>query len=170
VELQSYIRAVPDFPTPGILFRDITPLLGNKDELREAVRLMSARWQGRGVEMVAATESRGFIFGTAIAIELGAGFIPVRKEGRLPWKTRSVEYTLEYRRDVLHIHEDALAGGRRVLVVDDLIATGGTARAVVDLVRELGGIVVGVAVLIELAELKGRERLRGFEVHSEIVF
>jgi adenine phosphoribosyltransferase len=170
MELRDLIRDVPGFPQPGIIFRDITPLLGDRDALREAVRLMSSRWKGHGVEMVAATESRGFIFGTAMAVELGAGFIPVRKAGRLPWKTRSVEYTLEYRSDVLHIHEDALDRGRRVLVVDDLIATGGTARAVVDLVRELGGIVVGVGVLIELSELKGRDRLRGLEFHSEIVF
>jgi adenine phosphoribosyltransferase len=170
VSLASYIRDVPDFPIPGILFRDITPLLRDPDALREAVERMCQPWERRGVQLVAAMEARGFMFGAAMAIRLGAGFVPVRKAGKLPWRTRSVAYTLEYREDVLHIHEDAIAPGQRVLVVDDVIATGGTAKAVVDLVEQLGGVVVGVQFLIELADLEGRELLEGHEVQAVITF
>ena len=168
--LGRYIRDVPDFPVPGILYRDITPLLAVPEALRQAVELMSEPWRDRGVDRVASMEARGFIFGAGIALELGAGFVPVRKEGKLPWKTREVRYTLEYGSDVLHMHEDAVAGGQRVLVVDDLIATGGTASAVVDLVEQLGGEVVGVQFLIELSELKGRDLLRGHDVRSVIIY
>src|SRR5207237_3346051 len=125
--LERYIRSVPDFPVPGILYRDITPLLADPGALRVAVELMSAPWRGRGVDLVASMEARGFIFGAGIALDLGAGFVPVRKSGKLPWKTREVRYTLEYGSDVLHMHEDAVAEGQKVLVVDDLIATGETA-------------------------------------------
>jgi adenine phosphoribosyltransferase len=166
VNLASYIRDVPDFPIPGILFRDITPLLRDPGALRQAVERMSEPWQGRGVELVAAMEARGFMFGAAMAIRLGAGFVPVRKAGKLPWRTRSVAYTLEYRGDVLHVHEDAVSPGQRVLVVDDVVATGGTAKAVVELVDQLGGVVAGVQFLIELADLKGRELLAGHEVQA----
>jgi adenine phosphoribosyltransferase len=166
VNLASYIRDVADFPIPGILFRDITPLLRDPGALREAVERMSEPWQGRGVELVAAMEARGFMFGAAMAIRLGAGFVPVRKAGKLPWRTRSVAYTLEYRGDVLHVHEDAVSPGQRVLVVDDVVATGGTAKAVVELVDQLGGVVAGVQFLIELADLKGRELLAGHEVQA----
>jgi adenine phosphoribosyltransferase len=166
VNLASYIRDVPDFPIPGILFRDITPLLRDPGALREAVERMSEPWQGRGVELVAAMEARGFMFGAAMAIRLGAGFVPLRKAGKLPWRTRSVAYTLEYRGDVLHVHEDAVSPGQRVLVVDDVVATGGTAKAVVELVDQLGGVVAGVQFLIELADLKGRELLAGHEVQA----
>jgi len=170
VNLAGYIRDVPDFPIPGILFRDITPLLQDARALREAVERMSAPWLGRGVQLVAAMEARGFMFGAAMAIRMGAGFVPVRKAGKLPWQTRSVAYTLEYREDVLHVHEDAVSAGQRVLVVDDVVATGGTAKAVVDLVEQLGGVVVGVQFLIELADLKGRELLSGHEVQAVITF
>jgi len=170
VNLASYIRDVPDFPIPGILFRDITPLLHDPAALREAVERMSEPWEGRGVHLVAAMEARGFMFGAAMAIRMGAGFVPVRKAGKLPWRTRSVAYTLEYREDVLHVHEDAVSTGQRVLVVDDVIATGGTAKAVVELVEQLGGLVVGVQFLIELADLKGRELLAGHEVQAVITF
>jgi adenine phosphoribosyltransferase len=170
VNLAEYIRDIPDFPIPGILFRDITPLLRDPHALREAVERMSEPWQARDVHLVAAMEARGFMFGAAMAIRLGAGFVPVRKAGKLPSRTRSVAYTLEYREDVLHVHEDAVSAGQRVLVVDDVVATGGTARAVVDLVDQLGGVVVGVQFLIELAELKGRELLEGREVQAVITY
>jgi adenine phosphoribosyltransferase len=170
VNLAERLRDVPDFPIPGILFRDITPLLGDEEALREAVEAMTEPWLGRGVDLVAAMEARGFMFGGAMAIRLGAGFVPVRKEGKLPWRTRSVKYSLEYREDVLHVHEDAVSPGQKVLVVDDVIATGGTAAAVVELVEQLGGEVVGVQFLIELAELGGRELLEGHEVRSLITY
>ena len=168
MNLAEHIRTVPDFPLPGILFRDITPLLRDPDALREAVEAMSDPWRGRGVELVAAMEARGFMFGAAMAVRLGAGFVPLRKEGKLPWRTRNVRYTLEYREDVLHVHEDAVDRRQRELVVDDVIATGGTARAVVDLVGQLGGEVVGVQFLVELTELGGRDLLAGHEVHAVI--
>jgi adenine phosphoribosyltransferase len=170
VNLAERIRDVPDFPIPGILFRDITPLLGDEEALREAVEAMTEPWLGRGVDLVAAMEARGFMFGGAMAIRLGAGFVPVRKEGKLPWRTRSVKYSLEYREDVLHVHEDAVRPGQKVLVVDDVIATGGTAAAVVELVEQLGGEVVGVQFLIELTDLGGRRLLEGHEVRSVITY
>ena len=170
MNLAERVRAVPDFPVPGILFRDITPLLGDAAALREAVDRMSDAWRGAPVDMVAAMEARGFIFGAAIAYRLGAGFVPVRKEGRLPWQTYSAHYELEYRSDVLHIHRDALRPGQKVLVVDDLVATGGTAKAVVELVEKLGGEVVGLGFLIELSDLRGRELLKGYPVKSVLEF
>jgi adenine phosphoribosyltransferase len=170
VKLEQFIRDVPDFPVEGILFRDITPLLGDPAALQASVEAMTEPWLGRGVDLVAAMEARGFMFGTPMALRLGAGFVPVRKEGKLPWKTRSIDYTLEYREDILHIHEDAVSPGQRVLVVDDLIATGGTAAAVVALVEQLGGEVVGVQFLVELSELGGRELLGAHEVRSVIVY
>jgi adenine phosphoribosyltransferase len=170
VDLRTLIRDVQDFPMTGILFRDITPLLADAEGLRESVRQMSAPWRDRGVELVAAMEARGFMFAAPMAVELGAGFVPVRKEGKLPWRTRSVEYTLEYRSDVLHIHEDAVRPGQRVLVVDDVIATGGTAEAVVRLLEELKADVVGVQFLVELRDLGGRELLDGYDVRSVIAY
>jgi len=170
MNLREKIRTIPDFPIPGIMFRDITPLLADAEALAESIEAMSDRWRGRGIDLVAAMEARGFIFGPAIAKELGAGFVPVRKTGKLPFTTRSVEYTLEYRNDILHIHEDAVQRGQKVLVVDDLIATGGTARTVGQLVEVLGGEVVGFGFLVELVDLKGREVLAGYDVKSEIQF
>lgn len=161
---------MPDFPVPGILFRDITPLLADGGAFKEAVRRLAEPWQDREIELVASIEARGFIFGGSVAEVLGAGFVPVRKEGKLPWHTRSARYTLEYRSDVLYVHEDAIAPGQRVLVVDDLIATGGTAKAVVELVELLGGKVAGLAFLVELEGLRGRELLPGYEVSSVIRF
>ena len=170
MNLRDKIRTIPDFPIPGIMFRDITPLLADPAALKESVEAMSRHWSGKDIDLVAAMEARGFIFGAAIAKEIGAGFVPVRKSGKLPYTTRSVEYTLEYRNDILHIHEDAVRPGQKVLVVDDLIATGGTARAVAQLVELLGGEVVGFGFLIELVDLKGREVLAGYDVKSEIEF
>ena len=170
MNLATYIRDVPDFPIPGILFRDITPLLRDPQALRAAVEAMSEPWRDRQVDLVAAMEARGFMFGAAMAVRLGAGFVPVRKEGKLPWRTRQVRYTLEYREDVLHIHDDAIGAGQRVLVVDDVIATGGTAAAVVELVEQLGGTVVGVQFLVELTDLGGRALLADREVRSVITY
>ena len=170
MKLEERIRTIPDFPVKGIMFRDIAPLLESPEGLREAVERMAGHWAGRGIVKVAAMEARGFVFGAAIALRLGAGFVLVRKPGKLPFRTRSISYHLEYRSDVLHIHEDAIQRGDKVLVVDDLLATGGTARAVVDLVEQLGGTVEGISVLIELVGLHGRQMLPGREIRSEIVF
>jgi adenine phosphoribosyltransferase len=167
-DLTPFIRDIPDFPKPGIVFKDITPLLLDPGALDAAVRGLAEWSRPRGVELVVAAEARGFILGGALARELGAGFIPARKPGKLPHETVSAEYALEYGIDALEVHADALAGGARVLVHDDVLATGGTARALAELVETLGGEVVGCAFLIELAFLGGRERLAGFETHALI--
>ena len=170
MNLRDHIRTIPDFPIPGIMFRDITPLLGDAAALAESIDVMSSHWRDARIDLVAAMEARGFIIGGAMAKELDAGFVPVRKTGKLPFTTRTVDYTLEYRNDALFIHEDAVQPGQRVLVVDDLIATGGTARAVAQLVEMLGGKVVGFGFLVELVDLEGREVLAGYDVRSEIQF
>jgi adenine phosphoribosyltransferase len=170
VDLASRIRDIPDFPKPGILYKDITPLLLDAEALRQAVAEL-AEWAGpHGVDYVVAAEARGFILGAALAIELGAGFVPARKPGKLPSNTISADYILEYGVDSLELHSDALAHGARVLVHDDLLATGGTARALADLVQGTGAEVVGCAFLVELAFLGGRERLTGYDVHSLISY
>jgi len=168
MDLERYIRDVPDFPREGIVFKDITPLLAEPAALDEAVRRLAEPFTGRGVDLVAAVESRGFIFGAAVARELGAGFVPLRKPGKLPRETVRKEYALEYGTDAIEIHADAVGAGARVLMVDDLLATGGTMAAACELVRELGGEVVAVAFLIELCFLKGREKLPGCEIHTLI--
>lgn len=169
-ELASRIRSIPDFPIPGILFRDITPLLRDACAFRSALDLLAEHWKDAGVELVAAVESRGFIVGAPVAERLQAGFIPVRKPGKLPWRKSRVEYQLEYGTEAIEMHEDAVAPGQRVLIVDDLLATGGTAGAVRHLVERAGGTVVGFGFLIELAGLRGRERLAGYPVFSLIVY
>jgi adenine phosphoribosyltransferase len=169
-ELKRYVRDVPDFPQPGIVFRDITPLLGRKELFREVVSMMSKRWTDAPPDLVAAIEARGFIPGAAIAVKLNAGFVPIRKVGKLPWKTISDAYQLEYGANELEVHSDAVEPGQKVLIVDDVLATGGTAAAAVRLIRKLGGEVIGVQVLIELEALGGRKLLEGVEVISEIVY
>jgi adenine phosphoribosyltransferase len=170
LNLAAYIKDVPDFPVPGILFRDITPLLREPAALKAAIEGMVAPWRDSRVDLVAAMEARGFMFGGAMAMLLGAGFVPVRKEGKLPRETVSVDYVLEYRDDVLHVHADAVEPGQRVLVVDDVIATGGTAAAVVKLIERLGGTVVGAQFLVELSDLAGRDLLKDHPVHSLITY
>lgn len=165
--LKALIREVPNFPKPGIVFRDFTPLLADPRGLALAVELMANPYRGQGVDLVVGAESRGFIFGTAIAQALSAGFVPVRKPKKLPREVHAVDYALEYGSDRLEMHADALTAGRRVLVVDDLLATGGTLEACCQLVRRAGAQITGITVLIELAALKGRERITPFgPVHS----
>src|SRR5262245_23288444 len=165
-ELKAKIRDIKDFPTEGILFRDITTLLKDPKAFKEVLDRLATDYIQSRVEVVVGIESRGFIFGGALAHELGAGFVPVRKLGKLPAKTIEVEYELEYGRDALAMHEDAISPGQRVLVVDDLLATGGTMAATLRLVQQVGGVVVGVVVLIELAFLNGRAKLRDYPVTS----
>jgi adenine phosphoribosyltransferase len=167
-KLESYIRDVPDFPKKGIIFKDITPLLGAPAAFDEAVVLLAGPFEASGVEKVVAVESRGFIFGGALARHLGAGFVPLRKPGKLPHRTVRKTYQLEYGADALEIHADALARGAKVLMVDDLLATGGTMAAACDLVESLGGKIVGVTFVIELLFLHGREKLGGYNVHALI--
>ena len=168
--LRAKIRDINDFPTEGILFKDITTLLKDGPAWRFAVDSLASHYQKDKVEIVVGVESRGFIFGGAIVHQLNAGFVPVRKLGKLPGKTIEVEYELEYGRDALAMHEDAIRQGQRVLAVDDLLATGGTMAATLRLVEQLGGRVVGVAFMIELAFLKGREKLKNYPLHSLITY
>ena len=158
-DLTRYIRAIPDFPTKGILFRDITPLLQHGPAFRQAIRMLAARHDGRRPDAVVAIESRGLIVGSALAYELGVGVVPVRKKGKLPHKTFQASYTLEYGTDTLEIHQDALARGAQVLLVDDLLATGGTMGATIQLIEQCGGQIIELAFLIELTALNGRARL-----------
>jgi adenine phosphoribosyltransferase len=168
--LRAKIRDIKDFPTEGILFKDITTLLRDGPAWRYAVDSLASHYQKDKVDVVVGVESRGFIFGGAIAHQLNAGFVPVRKLGKLPGKTIEVEYELEYGRDALAMHEDAITSGQRVLAVDDLLATGGTMGATLRLVEQLGGKVVGVAFMIELAFLKGREKLKNYPLHALITY
>jgi adenine phosphoribosyltransferase len=169
-ELRAKIRDIKDFPTEGILFKDITTLLKDPPAFHYVIDHLASRYQNAGVEVVIAVESRGFIFGGALAHQLRAGFVPVRKLGKLPGKTIEVEYELEYGRDALAIHEDGIKAGQKVLAVDDLLATGGTMAATLRLIEQLGGQVVGVAFLIELAFLHGREKLKQYALHSLITY
>src|SRR5205823_11583887 len=169
-DLRAKIRDIKDFPTEGILFKDITTLLKDGPAFHYAIDVLARRYQKDRVDIVVAVQSRGFIFGGALAHALNAGFVPVRKLGKLPGKTIEGEYELEYGRDALAVHEDAVTQGQRVLAVDDLLATGGTMAATLRLVQQLGGKVVGVAFMIELAFLKGRDKLKDYPLHSLIVY
>jgi adenine phosphoribosyltransferase len=170
MDLKQHIRNVPDFPKAGILFYDITTLLRDPLGFKTTVDLLSTPYAGQGIDAVVGIESRGFILGAAVAERIGAGFIPIRKPGKLPWKTAAESYDLEYGTDKLEIHRDAVMPGERVLIVDDVLATGGTAAAAACLVRELGATIVGIGMVIELSFLKGREKLDGTPVHSLLVY
>jgi adenine phosphoribosyltransferase len=168
VDLRSKIRDVPDFPTEGILFKDVMPLIADPVAFRETIDRLAA-WAGpRTPDVILGAEARGFIFGGALAYALGCGFVPARKPGKLPWETIEATYDLEYGTDTLVVHADAVSAGNRVIVLDDVLATGGTARAKIDLVERLGGTVVGVLFVIELTFLHGREKLDGYDVHALI--
>ena len=170
MDLKKTIRDIPDFPKPGIIFKDITTMLGDPDALRYCVDKMSEYAKSCVAEVVVAAESRGFIFGMPIAYKLGIPFVPIRKPGKLPSKTYKATYDLEYGTDSLEIHQDAFAGGKKVLIVDDLLATGGTTGAMVELVKKIGGNVCGVAYVIELTFLDGRKKLPGLDVFSLITY
>ena len=169
-ELKKLIREVPDYPKPGILFYDLTTLLKDKKGFHALIDRLCEHYNGHRIDVVAGIEARGFIFAPALAYSLGAGFVPVRKPKKLPAKTSSVSYALEYGTDTLEIHEDAVQKGTRVIVCDDLLATGGTAAATVKLVQQLGGIVEGAAFAVELTFLKGRKKLQGIDVFSLIQY
>jgi adenine phosphoribosyltransferase len=170
IDLRDYILDVPDYPKPGIVFKDITPLLLDPRALNHTIDLLADYARERGADCVVAAEARGFVLGAAVAARIGAGFIPARKPEKLPREVRSVEYELEYGVDTIEIHRDALAHGRRVLVHDDLIATGGTAKACCELVEQAGAEVVGCAFVIELAFLGGREKLKPYDIHSLVTY
>ena len=170
MNLEKYIRSIPDWPKKGILFRDITPLLGNPKAFSAAVEALCAGFKKLGVEYVAAVEARGFIFGAAVADKLGVGFVPIRKKGKLPFKTKSVSYDLEYGTDTLEVHSDAIVKGAKVLMVDDLLATGGTMAAACRLIEKIGGQVMGITFLIELSELAGRKKLTKYQINTVISY
>ena len=160
MDLKQKIRTIPDFPEPGILFRDITTLLRDAEALNETIERFAEHYKNKKIDVVAGVESRGFIIGTPLAIRMGLGFIPIRKAGKLPGPTHGVDYDLEYGKDRVEVHQDAIPEGSRVLLVDDLIATGGTIEGSAKLVKKVGGVIVGYAFVIELTDLKGRERLQ----------
>ncbi len=168
--LKDHIRDIPDFPSPGIVFKDITPLLGHAEGFRSTVDTLTARYAGSRVDKVVGIEARGFILAAPVAYKLGAGFVPVRKPGKLPFHTEAQEYSLEYGADRLEMHRDALERGDRVLVIDDVLATGGTAAATLRLVDAAGGTVVGLGFVIELAFLAGRSRLGGYDAFSLLIY
>ncbi len=170
MNLKSIIRDVPDFPKPGIVFKDITPLLSNHEAFRKSIKDISAHFDGREIDLVLGAEARGFIFGSALAYEMGAGFVPARKPGKLPHRTTNAIYELEYGSDSLEIHEDAIAPGQKVLIVDDVLATGGTAGAKTELIEKLKGEVAGLAFLIELTFLGGRKKLSNYDIFSLISY
>lgn len=167
-DLKSYIRDIPGFPKEGVIFKDITTLLKDGKTFRQALDLLADKFKNEKIDVVLSVEARGFIFGAALAYKLGAGIVPVRKKGKLPFKTLKVTYDLEYGKDTLEIHQDAFQRGAKVLIVDDLLATGGTSRAVIDLVEKMGGHIVGLAFLIELTALNGRDKLKSYPIVSLI--
>jgi len=166
IVLQGYIRSIPDWPKKGILFRDITPLLAEPKAFTAAVDALCIGFTEKDVDYVAAVEARGFIFGAAVAERLAAGFVPIRKKGKLPFKTESITYDLEYGTDTLQVHSDAVGNGAKVLMVDDLLATGGTMAAACRLIEKIGGQIVGITFLIELTELAGRTKLGGYKIKT----
>jgi len=170
IHLEEWIRDIPDFPQRGILFRDITPLLQDAAAFRAAMERLAAHYKGSGIQTVVGVESRGFIIGAPLAYLLNCGFVPVRKFGKLPFQTVSVEYALEYGTNVVEMHTDAIRPGQRTLIVDDLLATGGTVSAAMQLVEKLGGHIAGIAFLVELTFLKGREQLKGHDVFALIKY
>jgi len=170
LNLQQYIRSIPDWPKPGILFRDITPLLADPKALAAAVDALCAGFTKANVDYVAAVEARGFIFGAAVASKLKVGFVPIRKKGKLPFKTESITYALEYGTDTLQVHIDAVKSAAKVLMVDDLLATGGTMAAACKLIEKIGGQIIGISFLIELTDLKGREKLGGYKIRTVISY
>ena len=170
IELQKHIRSMPDWPKKGILFRDIMPLLADPKAFADAVDALCADYRGAGAEYVAAVEARGFIFGVAVARELAVGFVPIRKKGKLPFKTESVTYDLEYGTDTLEVQSDAVKTGAKVLMVDDLLATGGTMAAACELIEKIGGEIVGISFLIELCDLAGRKKLTEYKITTAISY
>ncbi len=169
-DLKKCIRDVPNFPKEGIIFKDLSTLLRNKVAFKKAVDRLVSKFKGKKIDFVVGVEARGFIFGAAMAYKLGAGFVPVRKKGKLPYKTRSITYSLEYGTDTLEVHEDAIDPGSRVLIVDDLLATGGTVRAVTDLIKQQNARIVGLAFLVELGFLHGKDKLKDYPVYSIIKY
>jgi adenine phosphoribosyltransferase len=170
MDLTTFIRDVPDFPKPGIVFKDITPLLADARALRYTMTMLANAVAGLAVDKVAGIESRGFLFGMPLARELNVGFIPIRKPGKLPWKTNRVEYVLEYGRDAVEIHQDSIRKGERVVICDDLLATGGTLAASCELVESVGGVLAACAVVIELGSLQGRQKLAGRKLISLLAY
>ncbi|MFH1454418.1 MAG: adenine phosphoribosyltransferase [Armatimonadota bacterium] len=170
MDLRTKIRDIPDFPKKGIIFKDITTLLQDKEAFKYSINRLIEHYKDVKIDAIAAVEARGYIFGAAMAYELGTGFIPIRKPGKLPYDTHSMEYELEYGKNTLEIHKDALKDGERILVVDDLVATGGSSRACAQLIEKMGGNVVGFAFLVELTFLKGRDALEGYDVFSLIQY
>lgn len=168
--LEKYIRNIPDFPKPGILFRDVSTLIQDGKAFKSSIDILVKKYRGKKIDKVVAVEARGFIFGAAIAHRLGLGFVPVRKKGKLPYKTNSVTYNLEYGTDTLEIHCDAIEKNDKVLIVDDLLATGGTVKAVTELIEGLKGKIMGIAFVIELQDLGGRKKLKGYPLLSLIKF
>ncbi|MHC4394492.1 MAG: adenine phosphoribosyltransferase [Planctomycetota bacterium] len=167
---EKYIRSIPDWPKKGILFRDITPLLADRGAFSASIDALCVDFIDAGVEYVAAVEARGFVFGGAVARKLGAGFVPIRKKGKLPFETESATFHLEYGTDTLEVHTDAVSSGAKVLMVDDLLATGGTMSTACKLIEKIGGQIVGITFLIELGELAGREKLGGYKISSKICY
>jgi adenine phosphoribosyltransferase len=170
IDLKDCIRDIPDFPKQGIIFKDITTLLQNKTAFKKAVDMLAKKFKKEKIDMVVGVEARGFIFGAAVAYKLGVGFVPVRKKGKLPYKTKNITYQLEYGTDTLEIHEDAVGPNSRVLIVDDLLATGGTIRAVCDLLKTQKAVIAGAAFVVELRFLKGKDRLKDLDVYSVIKY
>lgn len=170
MDLKKYVADIPEFPEPGVLFRDVTPLLADKEAYKESVRLLAEYAKDKDVDVVVGPEARGFLFGCPVALELNAGFVPVRKPGKLPREVISKSYDLEYGSNEIQMHSDSIKKGQNVLIVDDLLATGGTVEAAVSLIEQMGGNVVGIAFLIELEALKGRNLLKGYDVYSVLKY